>query len=104
MEYIEDECEGDELGVRTEAPRTAAELGRDRCGDRADGPGRRPLGELRGPDDVDLGLGPERFSPSVNSKVLDFVKSGGTRAISRLLSDYAAIWGRGLTKPEDRRS
>ena len=63
-----------------EAPRTAAELGRDRCGDGAGGPGRRPLGELRGggpsrrrgagrpgagelrgPDDVNLGLGPERL-------------------------------------------
>ena len=36
------------LGVRMEAPRTAAELGRDRCGDRTGGSGRRPLGKLRG--------------------------------------------------------
>ena len=38
-----------------EAPRTAAELGQDRC---RDGAG---AGELRGPDNVDLGLGPERL-------------------------------------------
>ena len=38
-----------------EAPRTAAELGQDRC---RDGAG---AGELQGPDNVDLGLGPERL-------------------------------------------
>ena len=43
------------LGVRMEAPRTAAELGQDRC---RDGAG---AGELQGPDNVDLGLGPERL-------------------------------------------